>query len=155
MPNNFDKFVENLQNEIMQKEIKDHNKKIIELYINAKNWGKPPKQEITVFEELEDKIRGYFLGLYLQIENDLITKANFITDGCGVMVAIGSQLTIIITGKSVKFAEDFKPNYLIEAFNGIPTTENYNIELAIKTLKNALKKYKKNVKYEENGNREH
>jgi len=142
MPKNFDKFVKNLQKEIIQKEIKDHNEKIVELFHNPQNWGKPSKEEITIFEERRGGLKGYCLGLYLKIENDIIIKANFITDGCGVMVATGSQLTIIIIGKSVEFAENLKPDYLINALIGIPPDEIHCIDLAIKTLKNAIKKYK-------------
>jgi NifU-like protein involved in Fe-S cluster formation len=141
MPNNFDVFVKNLQKEIIQKEIKDHNRKIVELYHNPKNWGKPPKEEITVFEEKREDPKGYFLGLYLKIENDVIIKANFITDGCGVMVATASQLTIIITGKSIDYAKNLKPDYIINTLKGIPPDEIDCVHLALKTLKNAIEKY--------------
>ncbi len=141
MPNNFDDFVRNLQKEIIQKEIKDHSKKIVELCHNPQNWGKPPKEEITVSEERREGLKDYFLGLYLKIENDVIIKVNFITDGCGVMVATASQLTILITGKSIDFANNLKPDYLINALNGIPPDEIHCINLALKTLKNAIKKY--------------
>ena len=90
MPNDFDKFVENLQKEIIKKEIEDHNEKIVNLFYNPQNWGKPPKKDISVFEENRGGSKNYFLGLYLKIEDDIIVKANFITDGCGVMVATGS-----------------------------------------------------------------
>ncbi|MFX0038710.1 MAG: iron-sulfur cluster assembly scaffold protein [Promethearchaeota archaeon] len=142
MPNSLDKFVNNLQKEIIKEEIKDHSKKIVELCHNPKNWGKPPKEEITISEEKQDELKGFFLGLYLKIEDDIIIKANFITDGCGVMVATGSQLTIMISGKSVEFAEKLSPDSLISALKGIPLDEINCIRLAIKTLKNAIKKYK-------------
>lgn len=141
MPNNFDDFVRNLQKEIIQKEIKDHNEKIVELCHNPQNWGKPPKEEITILEERRDGLKNYFLGLYLKIEDDAIIKANFITDGCGVMVATASQLTLIITEKSIDYAKNLKPDYLISALNGIPPDEIHCINLALKTLKNAINKY--------------
>jgi nitrogen fixation NifU-like protein len=142
MPNNFDDFVENLQKEIIQKGIKDHNEKIVNLFYNPQNWGKPPKKEITVSEERRGGLKGYFLGIYLKIENGIITKANFITDGCGVMVATGSQLTILIKGKSIEFAENLKPEDIKNALNGIPPNENHCPDLAINNLRIAIKKYK-------------
>ncbi|MFX0003858.1 MAG: iron-sulfur cluster assembly scaffold protein [Candidatus Hodarchaeota archaeon] len=142
MPNSLDNFVINLQKEIIKKEIKDHNKKIVELFHNPKNWGKPPKEEITILEEKQDELKGFFLGLYLKIEDDIIITANFITDGCGVMVATGSQLTTMICGKSVEFAEKLSPDSLITALEGIPPDEINCINLAIKTIRNAIKKYK-------------
>jgi NifU-like protein involved in Fe-S cluster formation len=142
MPKNFDKFVKNLQKEIIQKEIKDHNEKIVNLFYNPQNWGKPPNEEITVFEEKRGGLKGYSLGLYLKIENGIITQANFITDGCGVMVATGSQLTLLIKGKSIEFAENLKPEDIINALISIPPNEEHCLDLAINTLRNAIKKYK-------------
>ncbi len=109
---------------------------------NPQNWGKPSKEDITIFEEKRGGKKGYFLGLYLKIENDIISKANFITDGCGVMIAIASQLTIIIKGKSIEYAMNLKPDHLINALKGIPPDEIHCVNLAIITLKDVIKKYK-------------
>ena len=102
MPENFEEFVEKLQREIIEKEIEDHNEKIVSLCHNPQNWGKPSKDKITIFEERRGGPKGYFLGLYLRINNDKIVKANFMTDGCGVMIATGSQITLMIEGKSIE-----------------------------------------------------
>ena len=143
MPNKFDEFAENLQKEIIQKEIGDHNEKIVSLCYNPQNWGKPPQEEITVLEEQRGGPKEYFLGLYLKIVNDLIIKANYITDGCGVMIATGSQLTILIEGKSIEFTEKLKPEDINNALMGIPRDEIHCIDLAINALKSAIKKYKR------------
>lgn len=143
MPDKLEEFVKNLQKEIIQKEIGDHNEKIVNLCYNPQNWGKPPQEEITVLEEQRGGPKEYFLGLYLKIENDLIIKANFITDGCGVMIATGSQLTILIEGKSIEFTEKLKPEDINNALKGIPRDEMHCIDLAINTLKTAIKKYKR------------
>lgn len=143
MPDKLEEFVKNLQREIIQKEIGDHNEKIVNLCYNPQNWGKPPQEEIIVLEEQRGGPKEHFLGLYLKIENDLIIKANFITDGCGVMIATGSQLTILIEGKSIEFAEKLKPEDINNALMGIPRDEMHCIDLAINTLKTAIKKYKR------------
>lgn len=142
MPDKFDKFAKNLQKEIIQKEIKDHNEKIVNLCYNPQNWGKPPKEEIIEFEERQGGPKDYFLGLYLKIENDLIVKANFITNGCGVMLASGSQLTILIEGKSIEFAENLKSEDIDNALNGLPEDEIHCADFVIETLKNIIRKYK-------------
>ena len=105
MKNKFNDFIENLQKEIIKKEIEDHNEKIVNLFYNPYNWVKPPQKEITVYNELRGGKKGYFLGIYLKIENGVIIKANFITDGCGVMIATGSQTMMLIEGKKMQFAE--------------------------------------------------
>ncbi|MFX0023362.1 MAG: iron-sulfur cluster assembly scaffold protein [Candidatus Hermodarchaeota archaeon] len=142
MSNNFDEFVAKLQKEIIRKDIKDHSKKIVKLFHNPQNWGKPPIEEITVYEESQEGQSGEFLGLYLKIKKDIIVKANFLTDGCGVMIATASQLTIMVTGKPIDFAKKLKPVDLINTLKGIPPDELYCVNFTLKTLKNSIKKYK-------------
>jgi nitrogen fixation NifU-like protein len=142
MPKKFDEFVDKLQREIIEIEINTHNEKIVNLCYNPQNWGKPPKDEITISEEGKGGPKGYFLGLYLKIENNIITKANFLTDGCGVMVATGSQTTILIKGHSIEFAEKLKGENIDSALMGLPNDEKHCLDLAIETLKSAIEKYK-------------
>ena len=140
---NFNDFVDNLQKEIIKKEIEDHNEKIVNLFHNPYNYGKPPKKEITIQEEWRGGPKEYFLGLYLMIENKVIIKAHFITDGCGVMIATGSQTMMLIEGKSIKFAENLLTEDISMALKGLPDDEKHCADLAIETLKEAIKKYKK------------
>ncbi|MFX0006254.1 MAG: iron-sulfur cluster assembly scaffold protein [Promethearchaeota archaeon] len=147
MTNEFDEFVKKLQNRIIKKDIKDHSKKIVELFYSPQNWGKPLLEEITVYEESQDEQNGDFLGIYLKIENNIIVKANFITDGCGVVIAIASQLTIMITRKSIDYAIKLKPDNLIKALKGIPPDEIHYVNLVLMTLKNAIKKYNYNKQF--------
>ena len=48
MKQNFNEFVDNLQKEIIKTEIKDHNKKIVDLFHNPYHFGKLPEDEITI-----------------------------------------------------------------------------------------------------------
>ena len=145
MSENFEKFVEKLQKKIIKKEIKDHNERIVTLCYNPQNWGKPLKEKISVLEERRGGPKGYFLGLYLMIDNNLIVKANYVTDGCGVMIATGSQTTILIEGRSIEFAENLKVEDLDKALMGLPKDEKHCADLAINTLKTAIEKYKQEI----------
>ncbi|UCD02553.1 MAG: iron-sulfur cluster assembly scaffold protein [Promethearchaeota archaeon] len=122
--------------------MEDYNEKIVNLYHNTQNWGKPSKEVITVFDERRGGPKEYFLGLYLTIENDFIIKANFITDGCGVMIAVGSQLTILIEGKSIEFAKNLKLEDIDKTLNGLPEEEKYYADFVIEVLKSIIEKYK-------------
>ncbi len=142
MKQNFNEFVDNLQKEIIKKEIKDHNKKIVDLFHNPYHFGKLPEDEITIVKEQKGGPKAYYLRLHLKIENDLITKAFYETDGCGVMIATGSQLILLIEGKSIEFAEKLKHKELNEALMGVPYDEIHCIDLAIDTLRSLIEKYK-------------
>jgi nitrogen fixation NifU-like protein len=145
MSKNFDEFVENLQKEIMKMEIKNYNEKIVTLCYNPQNWGKLLRNEITCFEECRGGPKNYFLGLYLNIENNIIRKISFLTDGCGVMIATGSQTTILIEGKTIEFAENLKAEDVDKALMGLPENEKHCLDLAILALKSAIEKYKTRI----------
>lgn len=136
----FDKFVEDIQKEIIEEAIKRYNKYIVELIQNPKNWGKPKSSEISVWHAYEGTC-GDTMQFFLKIENDIIKKANFITDGCGATVAAGCQTTIMIEGKPLEFAKSLKPIDIDNALGGLPNDHKHCAELAIKTLIRAIEKY--------------
>ncbi|MFX1401482.1 MAG: iron-sulfur cluster assembly scaffold protein [Promethearchaeota archaeon] len=137
----FDKFVENLQEEIIENELEDYNEYIVELFHNPKNWGKPPDEEITVSQTYEGPC-GDTMHFFLKIKDNIIEKASFITDGCGASVAAGSQTMLLVEGKTLDYAEDLKPEDIDEALKGLPEDHKHCAELAVRTLKNAIGKYK-------------
>ena len=92
----FDKYVENLQKIIYEDEIKAYNKRIVELYHQPKNWGKPPDNEITASKTYEGPC-GDTMSFFLKIEDNIIKKVNFLTDGCGASVAAGYCRAILYT----------------------------------------------------------
>ena len=85
------------------------------------------------------------MQFFLKINNNIIEKANFVTDGCGASVATASQTTILIEGKSLDFAENLKPEDVDQALKGLPEDHKHCAELAVRTLKRAIKKYKDNL----------
>ncbi|MFX1573461.1 MAG: iron-sulfur cluster assembly scaffold protein [Promethearchaeota archaeon] len=144
MPDKFDNFVVQLQQKIIKEDIKDHSEKIVKLFYNPKNWGKPLKEEITLFEERRGGQKGYLLGLYLKIVDNKIIKANFITDGCGAMVATASQTTILIEGKSLKFAKNLKPEDIETSLEGLYKDEKHYTDYVLEILRGIIEKYKQN-----------
>jgi nitrogen fixation NifU-like protein len=135
----FDKFVEELQEEIINKEIHDFNKHIVNLFHNPKNWGKPANFTISHSSKGE---KNDTMEFYLTIQDDVITSANFFTDGCGATVATGSQTTILIEGKSLEYAESLRTEDIDLALNGLPDDHKHSLELAVNTLRNLIAKYK-------------
>jgi len=138
----FDKFVDDLQNKIMEKELKDYNERIVELFHNPRNWGKPAGDEITVSQSYKGPC-GDTMQFFLKIKNNKIEKANFITDGCGASVATASQTMLLIEGKSLNFAEGLKPEDIDNALKGLPEDHKHCAVLAVNTLKRAIEKYKR------------
>jgi len=139
----FDKYVEDLQKQIIEEELRNYNEHIVKLFHNPKNWGKPPEEEISVWHAYEGPC-GDTMQFFLKITDTNIKKANFITDGCGATVAAGSQMTQLIEGKSLEFAEKLTPEDLDRALKGLPEDHKHCAELAVRTLSGAINKYKYN-----------
>ncbi|MHA1234572.1 MAG: iron-sulfur cluster assembly scaffold protein [Promethearchaeota archaeon] len=137
----FDLYVENLQKIINEEEIRDYNERIVELYHDPKNWGKPSEDEITVSKSYEGPC-GDTMSFFLKIKNNNIEKANFLTDGCGASVATGCQTTLLIENKSVDDAEKIKAKDIDDALNGLPEDHKHCAELASRTLQLAIADYK-------------
>ncbi|MBY9002939.1 MAG: iron-sulfur cluster assembly scaffold protein [Candidatus Lokiarchaeota archaeon] len=139
--NNFDDFVANLQKEIIDKEKEEFNEYIVELFHNPKNWGKPLEKDISVSQTYTG-LCGDTMHYYLKIEDDIITKANFVTDGCGASVATACQTTMLIEGKSLKYVENLTPEEIDKALKGLPDDHKHCAELSVRTLRRAISKYK-------------
>ena len=137
----FDLYVENLQKMILEEEIRDYNERIVELYHDPKNWGKPSDDEITISKTYEGPC-GDTMSFFLKIKNNIIEKANFLTDGCGASVATGCQTTLLIENKSLDDAEKLRPEDIDAALNGLPEDHKHCAELAYRTLKRAIEDYK-------------
>ncbi len=137
----FDSFVEQLQQEIIDREVSDFNEHIVNLFHNPKNWGKPSNYNIS-HSYLGP--RNDTMEFYLTIEDGIIKSANFFTDGCGATVATGSQTTLLIEGKTIEYAEKLKPGDIDSALLGLPKDHKHSLELAVTALRNLIEKYKKN-----------
>ena len=138
----FNKFVEKLQKEIIDKEIQEYNEYIVSLFHNPKNWGKPAEDDISVSQSFTGPC-GDTMQFFLKINNGIIEKARFITDGCGASVATASQTTQLIEGKTLEFAESLEPKDIDDALKGLPEDHKHCAELAVRTLRRAIYQYKK------------
>ncbi len=138
----FDTFVEELQKEIIDKEIHDFNEHIVNLFHNPKNWGKPANFTISHSSKGE---KNDTMEFYLTIQDEIIKSANFFTDGCGATVATGSQTTILIEGKSLEYAESLKTEDIDLALNRLPDDHKHSLDLVVPPFRNLIAKYRSNI----------
>ena len=137
----FDKFVEELQQEIIDREVSDFNEHVVNLFHKPTNWGKPSNFTVS-HSHLSPRKKT--MEFYLTIKNGIIEKANFFTDGCGATVATGSQTTLLIEGKNIDFAENLKPEDINDALHGLPEDHKHSLDLAVTTLRDLITNFKKN-----------
>jgi len=86
---------------------------------------------------------GDAMEIYLKIKSDVIIDARFQTTGCIAARASGSALTKMIKGKTLKQAEEIKPEVIINHLGGLPPLKVHCACLAKVTLEKAIEQYRK------------
>ncbi|MFX1234615.1 MAG: iron-sulfur cluster assembly scaffold protein [Promethearchaeota archaeon] len=137
----FDDFVDKLQKEIMQKEIEDFNEYIVKLCHDPPNWGRPLNNNVTISHSGLDQHKN-LVEFFLWIEGEKIIKANFITDGCGVTVAVASQITLLIEGKTLEYSNSLTVDDIDKALHGLSEDHKKHADLIINILKELILKYR-------------
>ena len=81
------------------------------------------------------------MEIWLKVNNDTITRATFMTDGCGTSIAAGSMVTELARGKSIVQALRIGQQDVLDALSGLPEDSEHCALLAADTLKEAVKEY--------------
>jgi nitrogen fixation protein NifU and related proteins len=91
-----------------------------------------PKADGTCHDTIE---------LYLRVQDDIISDARYMTEGCLHTVACGSALTALVKGKSVQQAYQLEAQDIADELGGLDEPHWHCAELALKTLRQALGDY--------------
>ena len=140
-----DAYAKKLEEMIKEEAKMQYNDYIVDLFYDPKNWGKPPDEEISVSESHKGTCNDT-VEFYLKIRDGIIEKANFTTDGCGATVATASQVTMLIEGKPLEYAEKLDSKVIDDALGGLPEDHKHCALLTATTLLNAIQKYRSKLK---------
>jgi len=131
----FERMVEDLRQEIADREEALYSDIVLREARNPKNMGRIEDPD------LHGMVHGWCgdtMEIFLRVEDETIEEATFVTDGCGATLACGSMLTQMVTGMRLEKAEWVLPKDLINALQGLPEEHEHCAGLAISTLQNAL-----------------
>ena len=131
----FDQLVNAIRHEIQASEASRYSSRVLREFRNPRNLGRLK----------ESHTRGILTGscgdtieIYLEIHENTIHRATFMTDGCGVTIACGSMLTQLIEGMGIQEARMISDTVLLEALDGLPPENVHCAQLAVATLQKAL-----------------
>ncbi|MBN2152942.1 MAG: iron-sulfur cluster assembly scaffold protein [Candidatus Lokiarchaeota archaeon] len=134
----FDEFAKELQQELIDEELREYNERIVELFHDPPNHGKLAGEGVIEHSYLGPC--GDRMTFFLAIKDGTIEKANFITTGCGASVAAGAQATLLVEGKSIDEVLKIEASTIDDALGGLPADHKHCAELAVRTLRQALQK---------------
>jgi nitrogen fixation NifU-like protein len=135
MATDFDRFVDELQQQIIEQARAVYSDKVIEAFYNPKNLARMPEPDEC---GVVHGSCGDTMEVYLRLNGERIEQACFMTDGCGPTVACGSTLTTMVRGMSLQEAGGITPEDLLEALDGLPEESVHCAELAVSTLREAI-----------------
>lgn len=142
MADDFDKFVDELQEQINEQARKDYSPNVLDLIARKPNNG--TMSDANARGSSHDDA-NHSLTFFLLINTEhIIEKATYITNGCQPAFACGSQVTFLIRGKSVEQAKNVDVSSIAKALGKMPKEYHGYIDLSARALTAALNSYKDN-----------
>jgi nitrogen fixation NifU-like protein len=135
--NDFDRLIEEIQQQIDEQERALYSAQVIEHARNPDNLRRMdrPDRAAAVTGWCGDTMEFY---LRLDREGE-IREAAFMTDGCGPTVACGSMLSSMVRGLSLEKALLVSKQELIDRLNGLPEESVHCADLAVNALRAAIR----------------
>jgi nitrogen fixation NifU-like protein len=135
---NLDKFAEDLQLQIMKDLEKTYSKQVIEHWKNPKNWG------IMNNADGYGKVTGPCgdtVEFSIKVDNEVISKCTFDTDGCGATISCASIITEMVTNKPISYAKSITQTSVLDACGRLPEDNIHCAILVANTLHATIENY--------------
>lgn len=140
---NFDEFVNNLQEQIYDEAREVYGEKGFHRWRNPKYNGR--------LEDADARARltgtcGDTMEIYLKFENNRVKKASYFTDGCASSSLSGSFAAEMALGKDPDELTDITGELVLSEIGRLPEEDRHCAFLAAKTLQEALNNYMRGKK---------
>ncbi|GEM_PF-194248 len=134
-----EKFIQKLQDQILEEAKKRYSKTVIEHWRNPRNFRKIENPDGYA------KVKGVCgdtMEMFLTIKDGKILDCSFLTDGCATTIACGSMATEIAHKKSFTEALALvSADSILRRLGGLPEEDVHCAHLAAETMRRALADY--------------
>ena len=138
MNDNFDDFVDNLQEEIFKETREAYGEAAYE------RWRNPRFQGAIADPDGHGRITGTCgdtMDIFLKFEGNRVIIASFLTDGCGSSGVCGSFAAELAHGKTPEELTDITGEMILDILGVFPEEEQHCAFLAAETVQAALSDY--------------
>jgi len=135
---NFDKLVDDLQNQIFEETKEAYGD------VAFQRWLAPLYKGRIDLPDGYGRVTGSCgdtVEIFLRFENGKIQEASFETDGCGSSTICGSFAAELAIGKTPDDLADITGETILEILGGLPEEDRHCAFLAVNALQEALKNY--------------
>jgi len=119
----------------------NYTEKVMDHFMNPRNVGKIENADAVA--EIGNPSCGDVIKMYLRINGDIIEDIKFQTFGCGAAIAVSSQTTEMVKGKTLTEALALTRDQVAEELGGLPPIKMHCSNLAADALHKAVKDYMK------------
>ena len=136
----FDRFVDALQEEIFDEARAAYGEKGFDRWRNPRYHGKmtSPDGAARLTGECGDTME-----IFLKFENDRVMDASYFTDGCASSAICGSFAAELAIGRDPDALTDVTGDLVRETIGRLPEADRHCADLAAATLQEALNNYMK------------
>jgi len=114
-----------------------YSAELLDHFENPRNTGAIEDPDSTA--QLENPACGDILELTLKLDGKRIADVRFRAKGCVPTIACGSALTELAKGKNLDEARQISREGLLKKVGGVPEASSHACQLAIDTLRSALR----------------
>ena len=138
MSSDFEQLVDELDKAVLEEMRRDYSDKVVELFLNPRNMGK------IEGADGHGKVKGPCgdtMEIFLNIKDNLIVDANFITDGCGPSIVCGGTVTELAKGRDIRESYGINAEKVLHELGGLPEADQHCAKLAADTFHDAVRTY--------------
>ena len=140
MSDDFDTFVQDLQDQIYDEARRDYGDVAYERWRNPRYAG--ALENPDGYGRLTGTC-GDTMQIFLKFQGDRVTEATFQTDGCGSSTVCGSFAAELALGRSPEELTEITGESILDILGGLPEEDRHCAFLAAGTLQEALDSYMK------------
>ena len=120
-----------------------YTQKVLDHFKNPHNQGE--LKDANAVGQEGNPVCGDVMKIYLKIEDNVIEDVKFETLGCAAAIAVSSDLTDMVKGKTLDEAMKITKDDIVNDLGGLPVQKTHCSMLGVDALHQAITKYKEGL----------
>ena len=117
-----------------------YSKKILNEFLEPKNYG--VIRGASGVGKIVSEVGNEIIKIYIKVEGNKVTEAQFQTYGGVVAIALTSFATAWVQGRTIDELEKFNANELVKLSGDVPEEKAYLVNAVVSAVKKAANSFK-------------